>query len=48
MTVTPVFPLEGQRKIAIVMSAPVFEDAEDIDYLMTNVEGEIVTPAMDS
>ncbi len=23
------------------MSAPVFEDAEDIDYLMTNVEGEI-------
>ncbi len=35
--------LEGQRKIAIVMSAPVFEDAEDIDYLITNVEGEIVT-----
>jgi SRSO17 transposase len=35
--------LIGQRKIAIVMSAPVFEDAEDIDYLMTNVEGEIVT-----
>lgn len=35
--------LEGQRKIAIVMSAPVFENAEDIDYLITNVEGEIVT-----
>jgi hypothetical protein len=35
--------LIGQRKIAIVMNAPVFEDAEDIDYLMTNVEGEIVT-----
>ena len=35
--------LEGIRKIAIVMNAPVFEDAEDIDYLMTNVEGEIVT-----
>jgi hypothetical protein len=35
--------LIGQRKIAIVMSAPVFEDAEDIDYLMTNVEGEIAT-----
>ena len=35
--------LEGQRKIAIVMSAPVFEEAEDIDYLITNVEGEIVT-----
>ncbi len=35
--------LKGQRKIAIVMSAPVFEEAEDIDYLITNVEGEIVT-----
>jgi SRSO17 transposase len=35
--------LKGQRKIAIVMSAPIFEDAEDIDYLLTNVEGEIVT-----
>ena len=35
--------LEGQRKIAIVMSAPVFEDAEDVDYLITNVESEIVT-----
>ena len=35
--------LEGPRKIAIVMSAPVFEEAEDIDYLITNVEGEIVT-----
>ena len=35
--------LEGQRKIAIVMNARHFEDAEDIDYLITNVEGEIVT-----
>jgi SRSO17 transposase len=35
--------LEGMRKIAIVMNAPFFEDAEDIDYLITNVEGEIVT-----
>ncbi len=35
--------LIGLRKIAIVMSEPVFEDAEDIDYLITNVEGEIVT-----
>ena len=35
--------LKGQRKIAIVMNAPVFEDAEDIDYLITNFEGEIVT-----
>lgn len=35
--------LEGIRKIAIVMNAPTFEDAEDIDYLITNVEGDIVT-----
>ena len=35
--------LVGQRKIAIVMNAPVFEEAEDIDYLITNVEGETVT-----
>jgi SRSO17 transposase len=35
--------LKGQRQIAIVMNAPVFEEAEDIDYLITNVEGEIVT-----
>ncbi len=35
--------LEGIRKIAIVMSAPVFEDAKDIDYLITNVEEEKVT-----
>ena len=35
--------LEGMRKIAIVMNARHFEDAEDIDYLITNVEGEIVT-----
>ena len=35
--------LIGQRKIAIVMSASHFEDAEDIDYLITNVEGEKVT-----
>ena len=40
--------LEGQRKIAIVMNAPIFEEASDIDYLITNVEGEIVTPTMDS
>jgi SRSO17 transposase len=35
--------LTGQRQIAIVMNAPVFEEAEDIDYLITNVEGEIAT-----
>ncbi len=36
--------LVGQRKIAIVMNAPFFEEADDIDYLMTNVESEIVSP----
>jgi len=36
--------LKGIRKIAIVMNAPSFEDADDIDYLMTNIESEIVTP----
>ena len=35
--------LEGQRKIAVVMNAPIFEDAEDVDYLITNVEEKIVT-----
>ncbi len=35
--------LEGPRKIAIVMNAPFFEDADDIDYLITNVEPELVT-----
>ena len=35
--------LKGERKIAIVMNAPAFKDAEDIDYLITNVEGEKVT-----
>ena len=33
----------NQFRARSYMSAPVFEDAEDIDYLMTNVEGEIVT-----
>lgn len=36
--------LIGKRKIAIVMNAPIFENADDIDYLITNVESEIVTP----
>ena len=30
--------LIGQRKIAIVMNAPTFRDADDIDYFITNVE----------
>lgn len=36
--------LEGQRKIAIVMNASTFSDAEDIDYFITNVEASLVTP----
>jgi SRSO17 transposase len=36
--------LEGIRKIAIVMNAPNFKDADDIDYFITNVEPSIVTP----
>lgn len=36
--------LEGTRKIAIVMNAATFKDADDIDYFMTNVEPSIVTP----
>ena len=36
--------LAGSRKIAIVMNAPLFEEADDIDYLMTNVEPEKVSP----
>jgi hypothetical protein len=35
--------LEGTRKIAIVMNAPKFKDADDVDYFMTNVEPSIVT-----
>ena len=36
--------LEGTRKIAIVMNAETFKDADDIDYFITNVESSIVTP----
>ncbi len=36
--------LEGIRKIAIVMNAPRTEDADDIDYFITNVEPSIVNP----
>ena len=35
--------LEGSRKIAIVMNAPNFKDADDVDYFITNVEPSIVT-----
>ena len=26
------------------MKAPTFEDAEDIDYFITNIKGSLVTP----
>ena len=35
--------LKGKRKIAIVMNAPLFENADDIDYFVTNVKPSIVT-----
>lgn len=35
--------LEGSRMIAIVMNAPTFLEATDIDYLMTNVDSSKVT-----
>ncbi|MEM9276813.1 MAG: IS701 family transposase [Cyanobacteria bacterium P01_F01_bin.143] len=36
--------LKGTRKIAIVMNAATFKDADDIDYFITNVGSSIVTP----
>lgn len=36
--------LEGKRNIAIVMNAATFTQATDIDYFITNVSSEIVTP----
>ena len=36
--------LEGTRKIAIVMNAPEFKDADDIDYFISNIEPSIMTP----
>ena len=35
--------LEGKRTIAIVMNAPTFTEADNIDYLITNVEYSKVT-----
>ena len=34
--------LEGMRKIAIVMNASTFNNADDIDYFITNVDSSIV------
>ncbi len=37
--------LKGSRKIAIVMNAPTFKEAEDIDYFITNFKSSsLVTP----
>ena len=36
--------LKGKRNIAIVMNAPTFSQATDIDYFITNVSSSIVTP----
>lgn len=36
--------LKASRNIAIVMNEPTFEDADDIDYFITNIEPSIVTP----
>lgn len=36
--------MEGKRTIAIVMNAPTFTEADNIDYLITNVESSKVTP----
>jgi SRSO17 transposase len=35
--------LEGKRTIAIVMNASTFDEASDIDYFITNVDGSIAT-----
>jgi DDE superfamily endonuclease len=36
--------LKGKRNIAIVMNAPTFSEATDIDYFITNFSSSIVTP----
>lgn len=36
--------LKGKRNIAIVMNAPTFSQATDIDYFITNASSSIVTP----
>ncbi len=36
--------LKGFRNIAIVMNAPTFGEATEIDYLITNVSSKLVTP----
>ncbi len=41
--VTDISRGRGSLAPRVLMNAPVWENAEDIDYLITNVEGEIVT-----
>ena len=36
--------LKGKRSLAIVMNAPTFSEATDVDYFITNVDSTIVTP----
>jgi SRSO17 transposase len=36
--------LDGIRSVAIVMNAPTFEESTDIDYFITNVNPNLVTP----
>ena len=42
--VVEISSLEGRKTIAIVMNASTFEDADDIDYLITNVSPDLATP----
>ena len=36
--------LKAKRSLAIVMNAPTFDEATDIDYFLTNADSSIVTP----
>ncbi|NEQ63548.1 MAG: IS701 family transposase, partial [Moorea sp. SIO4A1] len=36
--------LSGTKSLAIVMNAPTFTEATDVDYFLTNVDSKIVTP----
>ncbi|MFP3324994.1 IS701 family transposase, partial [Planococcus sp. SIMBA_160] len=36
--------LEGKKRIAIIMNAKTFSQATEIDYFVTNVEAQKVTP----
>jgi len=36
--------LEGSKNLAIIMNASTFEKADEIDYLIANITGSVVTP----